>query len=396
MEGLWPRAAGTADGDGTRQPQTSRELKFRRLAGELRRGIIDGTWPAGSKLPTEQSLATETGLSINTVRRAYQELATSGLVVRRQGAGTFVTTQVASVPAGQRVVGVLIPDMTLYWPRALHGIETALSAARARMVLVCSNYDARAEDAAIKELLGAGVDGLLLVPSLHEVADPPARVAQLRALPVPVVLVERRLLGVGPADAMEHVCTDHGGGAYDAVRHLHAFGHRRIGLVLRADGPNMAPIRSGFEQARASLGLPRIPVQQDRMAAWDAERADLALTGLRADDVTAALCFGDREACLLLGAARRAGVRVPHDLAIIAYDNEFADAAEVPLTAVSPPKFRLGQLAAQVLLQRMEYGEAFPVHQLRLRPRLVVRASCGGRGGSSPAARGTAPAPRAG
>ncbi|GAA1354068.1 GntR family transcriptional regulator [Streptomyces beijiangensis] len=368
-----------SDGSGRKaQPQSARELKFRRLAGELRRNVIDGTWPPGSKLPTEQALSTETGLSITTVRRAYEELVDQGLVVRRQGAGTFVAAEVAPNPQGQRVVGVLVPDTVLYYPRAIQGIEQALSQAHARLVLASSHYEREAEDAAITQLLASGVHGLLLVPTLHELADPTARAAHLLSLPVPVVLVERRFAAAGPADATEHVCTDHEGGAYDAVRHLRDLGHVRIGLVLRTDGPPAAPITSGFERALADFALPWIPRQQDRRDAWDAERADLAVAGLRAEGVTAVLCFGDREASLLLGAARRSGVTVPDDLAIIAYDNEYADVAEVPLTAVSPPKFRLGQLAAQVLLQRMEHGAGFPIHQIHLRPRLIVRASCGG------------------
>jgi DNA-binding LacI/PurR family transcriptional regulator len=120
------------------------------------------------------------------------------------------------------------------------------------------------------------------------------------------------------------------------------------------------------------------------MQEWNADRADAAIAHLQAKGVTAALCFGDREASLVLGAARRAGMSVPADLAIIAYDNEFADVAEIPMTAVSPPRYQLGTLAVQVLLQRLRLGDAMPVHQIRLRPRLVVRASCGGRR-SSPA-----------
>ncbi|GAA3479383.1 substrate-binding domain-containing protein [Streptomyces yanii] len=51
----------------------------------------------------------------------------------------------------------------------------------------------------------------------------------------------------------------------------------------------------------------------------------------------------------------------------------------MPLTAVSPPKHRLGRLAAEILLQRLADDGTGPVHQVLLRPRLVVRASCGGK-----------------
>ncbi|MFG2833724.1 GntR family transcriptional regulator [Streptomyces zaomyceticus] len=367
---------------GRETPASGRELKFRALMAELRRGILDGTWPPGSKLPTERALATETGLSVTTVRRAYEDLVALGLVERRQGAGTFAAHRPERGDTGRRIVGVLVPDTTFYYPRVLQGIEKELAAAGARLVLACSHYDPDEEDAAVERLLSAGVHGLLLVPSLHTATDPGRRAEELLALPVPAVLVERRLAAHGPGDPTEHVCTDHEGGAYDAVRHLRALGHERIGLVARTDAPTTAPIESGFARALGDFGLPDAPpYERDVMARWDPDRADRALAALRAAGVTAALCFGDREAALILGAARRAGVRVPDDLALISYDNEFADVAETPLTAVSPPKYPLGRLAAQILLRRLAEGDAAPLHQVQLRPRLVVRASCGaGRG----------------
>ncbi|KKZ71172.1 GntR family transcriptional regulator [Streptomyces showdoensis] len=347
------------------------------MTAQLRRGLLDGTWPPGSKLPTERALAAETGVSVTTVRRAYEDLVALGLVRRRQGAGTFAAHRAEEERAGRRVVGVLVPDTSFYYPRVLQGIEKELAAAGARLVLACSRYDRAEEDAAVGRLLAAGVHGLLLVPSLHTAADPGRRAEELLALPVPVVLVERRLAAHGPGDPTEHVCTDHEGGAYDAVRHLRGLGHRRLGLVVRSDAPTTAPVESGFARAVADLGLPAPCRESGAMTEWDAGRADRALAALRAAGVTAALCFGDREAALVLAAARRAGLRVPEDLALISYDNEFADVAETPLTAVSPPKFQLGGLAAQILLRRLAEGDAAPLHQVQLRPRLVVRASCG-------------------
>ncbi|MFF0557764.1 substrate-binding domain-containing protein [Streptomyces sp. NPDC004266] len=360
-------------------PAPGRELKFRALMAELRRGILDGTWPPGSKLPTERALAIETGLSVTTVRRAYEDLVALGLVERRQGAGTFAAHRPERDRADRRIVGVLVPDTAFYYPRVLQGIEKELAAVGARLVLACSRYDPAEEDAAVERLLSAGVHGLLLVPSLHTATDPGRRAEELLALPVPAVLVERRLAAHGPGDPTEHVCTDHEGGAYDAVRHLRALGHERLGLVARTDAPTTAPIESGFARALTDLGLPAATYERDVMARWEPDRADRGLAALRSAGVTAALCFGDREAALLLGAARRAGLRVPEDLALISYDNEFADVAETPLTAVSPPKYQLGRLAAQILLRRLAEGDAAPLHQVQLRPRLVVRASCGGR-----------------
>ena len=69
------------------------------------------------------------------------------------------------------------------------------------------------------------------------------------------------------------------------------------------------------------------------------------------------------------------GLRVPDDLAIVGYDDiEFAAAAAVPLTSVRQPRHRLGETAAELLLDEASN----PDHRHRqvvFTPELVVRAS---------------------
>lgn len=356
----------------------SRELKFQALAGDLRRGIMAGTWAVGAKLPTEAQLAAETGLSLTTVRRAYEELEASGLVVRRQGAGSFVAERQPARRPSRHTVGVLLPDTQLYYPRVLQGIEETLSGRDVSLRLATYNYDPEREDSSIQFLIDAGVDGLILVPTLTGIADPQKRVRELTSLNVPVVLLERSLMDLGPGDRTEHVCSDHQGGAYDAVTHLRGLGHRQIALLTRSSNPTEAAIVAGYERAAEDLDF-KPQVLRALKREWEAGAAEELLQQVQGGGATAALVFGDREAALLEAAARRAGVRIPADLALVSYDDELADLAEVPLTAVSPAKHRMGKMAAEILLRRLVEGDDCPVHQVRLRPRLVIRESCGAR-----------------
>lgn len=372
----------------TARDASARDLKFQQLAGDLRRGILAGDWSPGSKLPTEAQLARQTGMSLTTVRRAFDELVQQGLVERRQGAGSFVQAPERREAKQRRTVGVLVPTTQLYYPRVLQGIEEALSAAGASMQLSTYHYDAAEEHKDLEFLLDSGVDGLLLVPTLLNVEDPQARVDALMSLSVPVVLVERHVVGTGAADRSEFVCSDHAGGAYDAVRHLHRLGHSRIALAARSANPTIGEVTRGFEQAVADLGLDRSEHLTATKDEWGDEVATEFLTTLVEGGTSAALVFGDREATLLERAANGRGVRIPGDLALVSYDDETADLAEVPLTAVAPPKYRVGRMAAEVLLRRLNEGDACPLHQVKLRPRIVVRDSCGARLGTVP------PAPR--
>lgn len=364
----------------------SRELKFQALAGELRRGILAGTWAVGAKLPTEAQLAAETGLSLTTVRRAYEELEQTELVVRRQGAGSFVAERQPARRRSRFTVGVLLPDTQLYYPRVLQGIEETLSAQGVSLRLATYNYIPEREDSSIQFLIDAGVDGLILVPTLSGIADPQQRVRELTSLNVPVVLLERSLMDLGPGDRTEHVCSDHQGGAYDAVSHLRGLGHRNVALLTRSNTPTEPAIVAGYERAAADLGFAPLVLRALKVE-WEAGAAERLLQDVLAAGASAALVFGDREAALLEAAARRAGVNIPADLALVSYDDELADLAEVPLTAVSPAKHRMGKMAAEILLRRLVEGDDCPVHQVRLRPRLVVRDSCGAKNNAGDGAR---------
>ena len=64
-------------------------VAYRQLAADLRAAIAAGRYPEGERLPTEAELMASTGLGRQTVRRAFQELATEGAIYRVPGRGTF-------------------------------------------------------------------------------------------------------------------------------------------------------------------------------------------------------------------------------------------------------------------------------------------------------------------
>jgi len=70
---------------------------YHQVAGVLRQRIEDGIYPVGGKLLSEDELATEFDVSRATIRQAVGELVMEGLVVRRQGRGTFVEARDTNV-----------------------------------------------------------------------------------------------------------------------------------------------------------------------------------------------------------------------------------------------------------------------------------------------------------
>ncbi len=76
-------------GDRLEIDDRSREPSYVQLAGQLRERIRDGRYPPGAPLPSITQLTGETGLSVQTVRRAIAVLAEQGWAVVVPGRGTY-------------------------------------------------------------------------------------------------------------------------------------------------------------------------------------------------------------------------------------------------------------------------------------------------------------------
>ncbi|TDE09338.1 GntR family transcriptional regulator [Jiangella asiatica] len=351
-------------------------MKFQLVADQVRQDILAGRWPVGSRLPTEQELLRTHQVSLNTVRRALDVLVKEGLVERRQGSGTFVRAVPPNGARRPRFVGVVVPTTGHIYAGVIEGIESVAATAGVRVVLASSEYNLGQEAARMRELLDMGVDGLLLVPNLHRVDQPNDYVNQLRALPVPYVLVERRLPNPPPDDPTRYVCTNHVGGVHLAVRHLVELGHERLGYLGQLHSSTADTVVTGFERAITHFSLPRVASAIQREDSWPTDQLAAYAQTCIAEGVTAVFSLSDRDATRLLPLARQAGLSVPDRLSVIAYNDDVAELAEVPLTTISRPAAEIGRLAADSLLRQIQQGPDAPIQQIHIQPRLLVRESC--------------------
>ncbi|MEU2428345.1 substrate-binding domain-containing protein [Streptomyces sp. NPDC007861] len=350
-------------------------------------------------------LADHLDISTVTARRDVDTLAGRGIVDRARGVvswpdapspaerlqhaerGAPDTTAAPAASASGPVLGMVVPSTRHYFEQVVRGAGEAAAAAGGRLVLGFSGYS-QSPDFQIGRMLDSGVEGLLLTPNWPTGVsgqDSPGL-----EFGVPVVLVERRGAPGTGAARLDRVCTDHAAGAGLAVERLAGLGHERIALVA-GDSPTRVQVMAGFETALRTLGLARPPVEAIEFRAEDPDPArQEAAVGRLADavrtrEVTAVLVISDTDAILLLQLLRDRGVEVPRDLALVAYDDEVAALSELPLTAVAPPKYAVGQAAVRLLQQRVReraFADAVapsPRQHLDLLPELRVRASCGVR-----------------
>ncbi|RAG81315.1 hypothetical protein DN069_33535 [Streptacidiphilus pinicola] len=326
-------------------------------------------------------LAGTLGVSAVTARRDVELLSEAGLLHRAHGSVSRSERATPAVRVGGRrgtgdhlVLGLLVPAAAYYYAEVIKGAKTAAAAAGVRLILGISDYRAEQEEAQIASMVAAGANGLLLTPTWEEASPSPAEEAALLDLGVPTVLLERRAPAGSPLAGLDRVCTDHVHGASVAVRHLFDTGRRRISLLVRPGTPTAAFVEAGYRVGMDAVGLkpPAFPVGKSFDKALT-HLADAASQGA----VDAVLVHPDTDALILLQQLRARGLRVPEDVALVAYDDETAGLADIPLTAVAPPKLALGETAVGLLLERLsqDADTDAPRRHLDLLPRLRVRAS---------------------
>lgn len=82
-----------------------REPLAQEVTGKLRAAISSGLWPIDGRIPSEQVLMQELGVSRGTLREAIKSLAHAGMLDVRRGDGTFVRATSEIAGATQKLIG---------------------------------------------------------------------------------------------------------------------------------------------------------------------------------------------------------------------------------------------------------------------------------------------------
>jgi LacI family transcriptional regulator len=202
------------------------------------------------------------------------------------------------------------------------------------------------------------VDGLLIM----SVRPTDAEVASLQREGLAAVLVDVR------HRALPCVVIDDVRGGEIATEHLLMKGHTRIGFVGDAPSPlgftSSEQRRRGFKRAlgRAGIKPPSALQRRGRHGREEAREMTEPLLGLP-EPPTAIFAASDVQAMGVLEAARANGVRVPHDLAVIGFD-DIEVAATLGLTTVRQPLRETGSRGAELLLSTIAGLASPPVEEI--------------------------------
>ena len=267
-------------------------------------------------------------------------------------------------------IGMIVPDSANpFFAEVARGIEDTSFENSHSLILCNSDGDLEKELLYTDVLTEKQVDGILFVAA----GVSTQHINALQARRMPVVVVDRDI----PDVAVDSVLTDNAQGGWLATRHLIELGHRRIGCIAGpSDLTPSADRVTGYSQALAECG---VPVDEALIAKGDFqyESGYQATRQLLAMDnpPTAIFACNDLMAVGAISAAVEMGFQVPADMSVIGFDDvRLASFANPPLTTIVQPKYEMGVIAAQMLLERVGDLDT-PPRRTMLDTSLLVRQS---------------------
>ena len=216
-------------------------------------------------------------------------------------------------------------------------------------------------------LLTRGVEGFITTDT---------SIREKLALPTVAVAGHKQVEGV------TNIVLDHKRAARLALQHLRGLGHENIAFIKGQTVSSDSEVRwSAICDVAQELGIrirPELTIQLEGMDSTPAIGYPFAKQLLaRKQPFTALFAYNDISAIGSIWAFREAGLRVPQDVSVVGFDDIPGAAFANPgLTTVRQPLLRMGQIAAQTVVDQIE-GRGEYVPEIAIEPEFVVRESTG-------------------
>ncbi len=366
-------------------------LLYEKIISYLKEEIENEKYKQGDRIPTEKELAQQFGVSRITSKRALEELKAEGLIYRVRGSGSFVSSlekdsdKIFNAPIGgradySRVVSIVLPfdvsnggimDLVIGASRVMDEKGYILS-------IQCCNDDSMEEKKLLMSLYEKNVAGIIHYPISDRKNLEVMNYLYLNRYPI--VTIDKYYESI----PISYVVSDNERGAYDAVQFLISKGHRRIAFVSDGKIEDATSIRNRYFGYCKALNENKIPMDEKIVRNGllevgihqDGEIYTRILKELYEDGVTAICAINDYVASDMMRRTVDLGISIPKDLSIIGFDNlEFSKYLSVPLTTIQQNFYKIGKVAAQMLLESIEDGE-HKCFKSVIPTKLVERESC--------------------
>ena len=246
-------------------------------------------------------------------------------------------------------------------------------------VMYCNTDESEVEEAQyLLMLIERQADGVLLVPALSSGSS----FRLLQAHHMPVVVMDRRVT----ARNVDSVRCDSEAGAHALTRHLIELGHRRIAVLtgrrnVSTSADRVAGCRRAFEEAGLTLDEDLVHYggfNFGRLNQADGHRMAQEVLAAGGEPPTAIFAANNFIAFGAMRAVQEAGLRVPEDMSVVAFDDLPEGWVSEPfLTCAAQPAYEIGHRAATLLLAHISGEREATGESVVLPFQLIIRRSSG-------------------
>ena len=265
-------------------------------------------------------------------------------------------------------IGVIAEEIgDAYGSAIISGIEQYLRQNNYFFLTVIHRHDKKLLQTYAHMLQARGVEGFITMDT--SLSEEPA-------LPTVAIAGHQKVKGV------TNIILDHRRAAQLALQHLRDLGHEEIAFVKGQQESSDSEVRwAAIVEVAAELGIrirPELNVQLQGVDSTPAIGYPVGKELLaRNRRFTAVFAYNDISAIGTIWAFREAGLRVPEDISVVGFDDIPGAAYANPgLSTVRQPLERMGQIAAQTLIERIEERGA-DVPEIAIEPEFIVRQSTG-------------------
>jgi DNA-binding LacI/PurR family transcriptional regulator len=254
-----------------------------------------------------------------------------------------------------------------YGSQVINGIEQYLQPRNYFFLTVVHRHDPKLMASYSQLLLSRGVEGLITVDT---------SIREVPSVPTVAVAGHQSVAGV------TNIILDHKKAARLALEHLKELGHEKIAFLKGQPFSSDSATRwAAICEVAQELGIeirPELIVQIEGTDSTPTLGYPVGKELLaRKQPFTALFAYNDISAIGAIWAFREAELRVPQDISVIGFDDIPAAAFANPaLTTVRQPLIRMGQIAAETVVDQIE-GRGEYVPEIAIEPEFVRRASTG-------------------
>ncbi|WP_245818083.1 LacI family DNA-binding transcriptional regulator [Granulicella rosea] len=332
-----------------------------------------------------RTVAAEAGVSIATVSRVMNHVKTVDPKLSKRvwevvnRLGYVPNTQARALVSGRsRLFGVIISDITNpFFPELIQGFEEKAVEVGYETMIGSTKRDLKQMELCIQRMLERKVDGVAVMTFGIE----PLLLERLSLQGIPMVFIDVAPPGHAitppPGKAISTISIDYEKGIREGVQHLAVLGHRRIGFLA---GPRYLHTALAREHAfRRSIQAIGLALPEEYVFEGD-HTAEVGMDGMSAllalaDPPTAVMCSNDMTAIGAMHTALGAGLRIPHDLSVIGFDDiRLAQYMFPPMTSIQMSRRDLASAAVMALKAHIDESEDHPApSNTGIETRLVVR-----------------------